>query len=138
MPKIIIKKRIQKIKNTFRKYRTRCSRRRRERKRANRRTIREHITHISNIISIKIREKRKGNNKDIDSSEDNENGKSKEEKDIRADKNELDLLVDDKKKSIGEFKFNYKDERFQTKNNIDFAIDPTNKNYKKMKGKKNY
>ena len=86
----------------------------------------------------KIREKRKGNNKDIDSSEDNENEKSKEEKDIRADKNELDLLVDDKKKSIGEFKFNYKDERFQTKNNIDFAIDPTNKNYKKLKGKKNY
>ena len=87
----------------------------------------------------KIREKRKGNNKDIDISEDNEKEKSDEEEiDKRADKNELDLLVDDKKKNIGEFKFNSKDERFQTKNNIDFAIDPTNKNYKKLKGKKNY
>ena len=34
------------------------------------------------------------------------------------------------------FKFNSKDERFQTNNNKDFAIDPTNKNYKKLKDKK--
>ena len=87
----------------------------------------------------KIKEKRKGNNKDINIEDDNssEEGEKKEEN-IKADKNELDLLVDDKKKNMKEFKFNSKDERFQTKNNIDFAIDPTNKNYKKMKGKKYY
>ena len=52
-------------------------------------------------------------------------------------KDEMDLLVEDKT-NMKEFKFNEKDERFQTKNNVDFAIDPTNKNYKKMKGRKNY
>ena len=87
----------------------------------------------------RIREKRKGNNKDIDIEDDNSSEKNeKKEENIKADKNELDLLVDDKKKNMKEFKFNSKDERFQTNNNIDFAIDPTNKNYKKMKGKKNY
>ena len=94
----------------------------------------------------RIKEKRKGNNnKDTNIEDDDDNNsyeKSEEnEKDkdiIKADKNELDLLVDDKKKNMKEFKFNSKDERFQTKNNIDFAIDPTNKNYKKIKVKKNY
>ena len=70
--------------------------------------------------------------------ENNINNENSEDIDKRADKNELDLLVDDKKKNMKEFKFNAKDERFQTKNNIDFAIDPTNKNYKKLKGKKNF
>ena len=82
----------------------------------------------------KIKEKRRGNyNKETNDSEENN---ISEEVDKKADKNELDLLVDDKKKNMKEFKFNSKDERFQTKNNIDFAIDPTNKNYKKIKGKK--
>ena len=84
----------------------------------------------------KIKEKRKGNyNKETNESEENN---ISEEVDKKADKNELDLLVDDKKKNMKEFKFNSKDERFQTKNNIDFAIDPTNKNYKKIKGKKTH
>ena len=84
----------------------------------------------------KIKEKRKGNyNKETN---DNEENNISEEVDKKADKNELDLLVDDKKKNMKEFKFNSKDERFQTKNNIDFAIDPTNKNYKKIKGKKTH
>ena len=84
----------------------------------------------------KIKEKRRGNyNKETN---DNEENNISEEVDKKADKNELDLLVDDKKKNMKEFKFTSKDERFQTNNNIDFAIDPTNKNYKKMKGKKNY
>ena len=87
----------------------------------------------------KIRDKRKGNNTINEvNSEDNNDEKREEEIDKRADKNELDLLVDDRKKNMKEFKFNSKDERFQTKNNIDFAIDPTNKNYKKLKGKKNF
>ena len=34
-----------------------------------------------------------------------------------------------------EFKYNSKDERFNVNNNTDFAIDPTNKNYKKIKNK---
>ena len=54
----------------------------------------------------------------------------------KADKNELDLLVDEQNKNKGKFKYNSKDERFQTNNNTDFAIDPTNKNYKKIKDKK--
>ena len=84
----------------------------------------------------KIKEKRRGNyNKETNDSEENN---ISEEVDKKADKNELDLLVDDKKKNMKEFKFNSKDERFQTKNNIDFAIDPTNKNYKKIKGKKTH
>ena len=84
----------------------------------------------------KIKEKRKGNyNKETNESEEDNISK---EVDKKADKNELDLLVDDKKKNMKEFKFNSKDERFQTKNNIDFAIDPTNKNYKKIKGKKTH
>ena len=84
----------------------------------------------------KIKENRKGNyNKETNESEEDNISK---EVDKKADKNELDLLVDDKKKNMKEFKFNSKDERFQTKNNIDFAIDPTNKNYKKIKGKKTH
>ena len=54
----------------------------------------------------------------------------------KANKNELDLLVDEQNKNKGKFKYNSKDERFQTNNNTDFAIDPTNKNYKKIKDKK--
>ena len=53
----------------------------------------------------------------------------------KANKNELDLLVDEQNKNKGKFKYNSKDERFQTNNNTDFAIDPTNKNYKKIKDK---
>ena len=63
----------------------------------------------------------------------NRKGEYNEEK---ADKNELDLLVDEQNKNKGKFKYNSKDERFQTNNNTDFAIDPTNKNYKKIKDKK--
>ena len=48
----------------------------------------------------------------------------------------MDLLVDEQNKNKGKFKYNSKDERFQTNNNTDFAIDPTNKNYKKIKDKK--
>ena len=89
----------------------------------------------------KIREKRKGNtnNNNINISDvDNYEEKSEKDNDKKADKDELDLLVDDRKKNMKEFKFDSKDKRFQTKNNIDFAIDPTNKNYKKLKGKKNF
>ena len=82
----------------------------------------------------KIKEKRKGNYKENKNESDSEDSEKKIEE--RADKNELDLLVDDEKGKNKEFKFNSKDERFQTKNNIDFAIDPTNKNYKRMKAKK--
>jgi len=82
----------------------------------------------------KIKEKRKGNYKNNKNESDNEDSEKKIEE--KADKNELDLLVDDEKGKNKEFKFNSKDERFQTKNNIDFAIDPTNKNYKRMKAKK--
>ena len=60
------------------------------------------------------------------------------EENKKADKNELDLLVDEQKKNMNKFKFNSKDERFQTNNNTDFAIDPTNKNYKKLKDKKKF
>ena len=63
----------------------------------------------------------------------NRKGEYNEEK---ADKTELDLLVDEQNKNKGKFKYNSKDERFQTNNNTDFAIDPTNKNYKKIKDKK--
>ena len=66
-----------------------------------------------------------------------ENRKNEEEEENKkADKNELDLLVDEQAKNKKKFKYNSKDERFQTNNNIDFAIDPTNKNYKKLKDKK--
>jgi hypothetical protein len=82
----------------------------------------------------KIKEKRKGNYKENKNESDSEDSEKKIEE--KADKNELDLLVDDEKGKNKEFKFNSKDERFQTKNNIDFAIDPTNKNYKRMKAKK--
>ena len=64
----------------------------------------------------------------------NRKGEYKEEE--KANKNELDLLVDEQNKYKGKFKYNSKDERFQTNNNTDFAIDPTNKNYKKIKDKK--
>ena len=50
----------------------------------------------------------------------NRKGEYNEEK---ADKNELDLLVDEQNKNKGKFKYNSKDERFQTNNNTDFAID---------------
>ena len=82
----------------------------------------------------KIKEKRKGNYKEKKNDSDNEDSEKKIEE--KADKNELDLLADDEKGNNKDFKFNSKDERFQTKNNIDFAIDPTNKNYKRMKAKK--
>jgi hypothetical protein len=58
------------------------------------------------------------------------------DKNKNADKNELNLLVDEQIKNKKKFKYNDKDERFQTNNNTDFAIDPTNKNYKKIKDKK--
>ena len=68
--------------------------------------------------------------------ENRKNEYKEEEENKKADKNELDLLVDEQTKSKGKFKYNEKDERFQTNNNTDFAIDPTNKNYKKIKDKK--
>ena len=74
----------------------------------------------------KLKEKRKN---EYNSDEDEEENK-------KADKNELDLLVDEQTKNMKKFKYDSKDERFQTNNNTDFAIDPTNKNYKKIKDKK--
>ena len=73
----------------------------------------------------KIRKENRKNNEEED-----------ENNDKKADKNELNLLVDEQVKNMKKFKFNSKDERFQTNNNKDFAIDPTNKNYKKLKDKK--
>ena len=66
----------------------------------------------------------------------NEYNSEEEEENKKADKNELNLLVDEQIKNKKKFKYNEKDERFQTNNNTDFAIDPTNKNYKKIKDKK--
>ena len=51
----------------------------------------------------------------------------------KSSKEELKLLVDKSINNKGEFKFNPNDERFNTKNNFAFAVDPTNKNYKKTK-----
>ena len=48
---------------------------------------------------------------------------------------ELDLLFDKGKGKKGEFKFNPNDERFRTDNNPDFAVDPTSKDYVKLKKK---
>lgn len=48
---------------------------------------------------------------------------------------ELDLLFDKGKGKKGEFKFNPNDERFRTDNNPDFAVDPTSKDYAKLKKK---
>ena len=67
--------------------------------------------------------------------ENRKNESKEEEENKKADKNELDLLVDEQTKNMKKFKYNSKDERFQTNNNTDFAIDPTNKNYKKIKNK---
>ena len=64
------------------------------------------------------------------------NSEDEENDNKQADKNELNLLVDEQIKNKKKFKYNDKDERFQTNNNTDFAIDPTNKNYKKIKDKK--
>ena len=77
------------------------------------------------------KKKRKERNKNEYNSEEEE-----EENNKKADKNELNLLVDEQIKNKKKFKYNDKDERFQTNNNTDFAIDPTNKNYKKIKDKK--
>ena len=78
------------------------------------------------------REKKKKRKEKIN----NEYNSEEEEENKKADKNELNLLVDEQIKNKKKFKFNSKDERFQTNNNKDFAIDPTNKNYKKLKDKK--
>ena len=50
-----------------------------------------------------------------------------------SNKEELDLLYE-KKKSKKDFKFNPNDERFKT-DSTDFAVDPTSKDYQKMKKK---
>ena len=78
------------------------------------------------------REKKKKRKEKIN----NEYNSEEEEENKKADKNELNLLVDEQIKNKKKFKYNEKDERFQTNNNTDFAIDPTNKNYKKIKDKK--
>ena len=77
----------------------------------------------------KKRKEQRDKNYEEESEEDYDNNKN-------ADKNELNLLVDEQIKNKKKFKYNDKDERFQTNNNTDFAIDPTNKNYKKIKDKK--
>ena len=50
----------------------------------------------------------------------------------KTTKSELGLLVD-KSTQNKTFKFNPNDERFNTKGNVDFAVDPTSSNYKKIK-----
>jgi len=75
------------------------------------------------------REKKKNRKNEYNKEEESENNEKE------ATKNELDLLVDEQKKNKDKFKYNSKDERFNVNNNTDFAIDPTNKNYKKIKNK---
>lgn len=61
--------------------------------------------------------------------------KGKPIKDSKMKKSELDLLVD---KSIVNkpFKFNSEDSRFRIENNTSYAVDPTSKEYKKLKKNK--
>jgi len=87
-------------------------------------------------------EKYKDNKKNIRREKKKEERKRKEEinnkrKNQNSSKEELKLLVDKSISNKGEFKFNPNDKRFDTKNNFEFAIDPTNKNYKKIKRHEN-
>lgn len=110
-------------------------------------------------IEIKFNKGLEGINKDVNNDENNKDAKSKWEefkerkKNIRREKkkeekrhrievsdkrkgkttkSELGLLVD-KSTQNKTFKFNPNDERFNTKGNVDFAVDPTSSNYKKIK-----
>ena len=83
----------------------------------------------------KKREEREKKKKRKERNKNEYNSEEEEENNKKADKNELNLLVDEQIKNKKKFKYNEKDERFQTNNNTDFAIDPTNKNYKKIKDK---
>ena len=87
-------------------------------------------------------EKYKDNKKNIRREKKKEERKRREEinnkrKNEKSSKEELKLLVDKSISNKGQFKFNPNDERFNTKNNFDFAVDPTNKNYKKTKRHEN-
>ena len=87
-------------------------------------------------------EKYKDNKKNIRREKKKEERKRREEinnkrKNEKSSKEELKLLVDKSISNKGQFKFNPNDERFNTKNNFAFAVDPTNKNYKKTKRHEN-